>query len=155
MRLSILGLAAINALLCACAATPSMPTTAERLATLLPTAVLLLGEQHDAPQHQVIEREVVQTLAERKALAAVAMEMAPAGTSTLGLPANATEAQVQTALQGVNEADAGGIVIAYEPLWAIGTGQAATPAIAQEVAGQIRQLLSSLFNPQIASQTRC
>ena len=155
MRLSILGLAAIHALLCACAATPSMPTTAERLATLLPTAVLLLGEQHDAPQHQVIEREVVQTLAERKALAAVAMEMAPAGTSTLGLPANATEAQVQTALQW---SDAAWPWAAYGPvvMAAVRAGVpvhgANLPQTQMRPAMQNTQLDAALRGPAIKAQ---
>ncbi len=74
-------------------------SAAQRLAPLLPTDLLLLGEQHDAPEHQAIELAVVQTLASRNQLAAVAMEMAPAGASTLGLPSDATEAQVQATLQ--------------------------------------------------------
>ena len=43
---------------------------AERLAALQPFDVLLLGEQHDAPAHQELEREAVQTLAARGQLAA-------------------------------------------------------------------------------------
>ncbi len=62
--------------------------------------------------------------------------------------------QVQVALQGVNAADATGVVIAYEPLWAIGTGQAATPELAQAVAAMIRQVLSSMFSVEIAGLMR-
>ena len=49
-----------------------------------------------------------------------------------------TLAQVDAALDGVSADDAAGIVIAYEPVWAIGTGKVATPDDAQEVCGAIR-----------------
>ncbi|MFT3813364.1 MAG: ChaN family lipoprotein [Acidovorax sp.] len=62
------------------------------------TQVLLLGEQHDAPEHQQWERDTVQQLAERGRLATVVMEMAEAGHSTAGLPADASEAQARAAL---------------------------------------------------------
>lgn len=60
--------------------------------------VLILGEQHDAPSHQRLHRDVVQALAERGELAGVAIEMAPAGHSTAGLGRDASEAQVRAAL---------------------------------------------------------
>ncbi|MFY3384752.1 ChaN family lipoprotein [Paracidovorax sp. MALMAid1276] len=71
----------------------------ERLQALLPTDVLLLGEQHDAPDHQRLQREAVQWLAERGQLAALVLEMAERGHGTAGLPRDATEAAVQAALQ--------------------------------------------------------
>ena len=73
--------------------------TSQRTLALLPADVILLGEQHDAPEHQRIEREVVEALAARGVLAAVAIEMAEQGGSTAGLARDATEAQVQTALR--------------------------------------------------------
>ncbi|MDR1392519.1 MAG: triose-phosphate isomerase [Bifidobacteriaceae bacterium] len=45
-------------------------------------------------------------------------------------------------------------VIAYEPIWAIGTGEVATPADAQEVCGAIRERLASLYGRQAAWQMR-
>lgn len=45
-------------------------------------------------------------------------------------------------------------VIAYEPVWAIGTGKTATPAQAQEVHGYIRKLLKDAYSDEIASQIR-
>ena len=42
------------------------------------------------------------------------------------------------------------IILAYEPVWAIGTGKTATPAQAQEVHAFIRSLLTDLFGAQIA-----
>jgi uncharacterized iron-regulated protein len=62
------------------------------------TDVLVLGEQHDAPTHQRLHREVVEALARRSELAGVALEMADAGHSTAGLPRDASEARVQAAL---------------------------------------------------------
>lgn len=79
------------------AADPGTPV-AQRLEALLPTDVLLLGEQHDAPEHQALQREAVAALASRGQLAALALEMAESGRSTARLPASATEAQVQAAL---------------------------------------------------------
>lgn len=68
------------------------------LEALLPTQVLLLGEQHDAQPHQALQREIVQRLAARGQLAALVLEMAPAGGSTSTLPASAPEAEVRQAL---------------------------------------------------------
>ena len=45
-------------------------------------------------------------------------------------------------------------VIAYEPVWAIGTGKTATPAQAQEVHAFIRELLAALFDSQVAAKVR-
>ncbi|MFA5310973.1 MAG: triose-phosphate isomerase [Candidatus Omnitrophota bacterium] len=46
------------------------------------------------------------------------------------------------------------IVVAYEPVWAIGTGKTATPAQAQEVHKYIRDLLRKLYNQEVASEVR-
>ncbi len=63
------------------------------------TALLLLGEQHDAASHQRLQREVVQALASRGQLAALALEMTESGTSTAGLPARASEEEVRRVLR--------------------------------------------------------
>ena len=60
---------------------------------------LLLGEQHDAPEHQRWEADSVRWLAERGRLAALVIEMAEAGTGTDGLPPSANAAQVYAALR--------------------------------------------------------
>jgi triosephosphate isomerase len=49
---------------------------------------------------------------------------------------------------------AGGIVIAYEPVWAIGTGEVATPEDAQEVCGALRARLAERFGPETAASVR-
>ncbi len=74
-----------------------------RTDALLPADVILLGEQHDAAEHQDIERQVIEYLAVRGRLAAVALEMAEAGTSTAALKSNSTQLQVQAALNWNNK----------------------------------------------------
>lgn len=92
------------AVLGGCAGTPAADgaTDAARWAALLdrlqPADVVLLGEQHDAPDHPVWQRAAVAHLAGQGRLAALALEMAPAGRSTAGLPAAADEQAVRTAL---------------------------------------------------------
>lgn len=59
--------------------------------------------------------------------------------------------------QGLSEIPADGmqrIVLAYEPIWAIGTGQTATPAQAQEVHAFIRGLLGTLYGKALADEVR-
>ena len=80
---------------------------------LLPANFLLMGEQHDAPEHQRIEREVIEALAAKGQLAALALEMAEQGQDTRQLAPKATEAQVRSAL-GWN--DAGWPWKAYGPV---------------------------------------
>ncbi|MBC5782861.1 ChaN family lipoprotein [Ramlibacter sp. USB13] len=60
---------------------------------------LLIGEQHDASAHPGLHERWVASLADRGRLAAVAIEMAERGTTTAGLPASASESQVQEALR--------------------------------------------------------
>jgi triosephosphate isomerase len=55
------------------------------------------------------------------------------------------ETQLRESLAGVSGDQAEQVVIAYEPVWAIGTGRTATPEIAQEVHGHIRGRLSAQF----------
>jgi len=57
-------------------------------------------------------------------------------------------------LRGVSPADLARLVIAYEPVWAIGTGRNATPEQAQEAHAFIRQWLSTRCGPQAASSMR-
>ena len=92
-----LSLALLGAAGCATPA-PLGAAAQARLATLLPADALLLGEQHDAPAHQQLQRQTVQWLAARGELAALALEMAEQGRSTAGLPRDASEADVQHAL---------------------------------------------------------
>jgi triosephosphate isomerase len=62
--------------------------------------------------------------------------------------------QVEKGLAGVPAGKAEQVVIAYEPVWAIGTGKTATPAMAQEVHAFIRGLLAAQFGAEIAGRVR-
>lgn len=103
--------AALLALASGCASRPGAPempilqqpgggiAMAARLDALLPADALLLGEQHDAAEHQQIEQQVIARLAARGLLAAVALEMADAGVSTAALEPGSTEEQTRNALK--------------------------------------------------------
>jgi triosephosphate isomerase len=62
--------------------------------------------------------------------------------------------QIKIALQGVTAAQVAGSVIAYEPIWAIGTGRTATTEQAQEVCGAIRALVEELYGKDTAEAVR-
>ncbi|MDD5459301.1 MAG: triose-phosphate isomerase [Phycisphaerae bacterium] len=64
------------------------------------------------------------------------------------------EKQIRAGLAGLNEARAMAVTIAYEPVWAIGTGRNATPQQAQEVHAMIRGLLAEMYGQKLAEQTR-
>ena len=64
------------------------------------------------------------------------------------------ERQLETALEGVDVAGIGHLVVAYEPVWAIGTGRAATPDDAREMAGWIREVLGRHAGSAVADQVR-
>ena len=63
-------------------------------------------------------------------------------------------AQIEADLAGLPEEQAKSIVIAYEPIWAIGTGEVATPEDAQEVCGAIRGKLAELYSAELADGVR-
>lgn len=65
-----------------------------------------------------------------------------------------TLAQLEAGLAGLEEDRARQTVIAYEPVWAIGTGETATPDDAQEVCGAIRARLIEMFSQQTADTMR-
>ncbi len=100
----------VAALISSCASQPEAPllnnltgdallATTARVDPLLPADVLLLGEQHDALEHQQIHKQVIALLAQRNMLSAVALEMADAGATTAGLHPSSTEAQTRSALK--------------------------------------------------------
>ncbi len=62
--------------------------------------------------------------------------------------------QVRTCLAGLTAEQVASLVIAYEPVWAIGTGEVATPADAQEVCGAIRACVTELVGAEAADQVR-
>lgn len=62
--------------------------------------------------------------------------------------------QVKGALDGIPGAQVASLVIAYEPVWAIGTGEVATPEDAQEVCGAIRGFVADLYDQGVADALR-
>jgi triosephosphate isomerase len=72
-----------------------------------------------------------------------------------GCTAEVVTSQVRKGLQGLEVSDATRLVIAYEPVWAIGTGKAASGAGAQQVVGEmIRPALKALFGETVAQGVR-
>jgi len=62
--------------------------------------------------------------------------------------------QLAGSLRGLDAATVGGLVVAYEPVWAIGTGETATPADAQKMCSRIRSLAAELWGVVAARSLR-
>ena len=62
--------------------------------------------------------------------------------------------QVRAALTGLSAQDVLDVTLAYEPIWAIGTGHTASPEQAQEVHAMLRALLTSLYDQETAQRVR-
>jgi triosephosphate isomerase (TIM) len=65
-----------------------------------------------------------------------------------------TLAQIDGSLAGLSAEQVAGLVVAYEPVWAIGTGEVATPEDAQEVCAAIRARVGETFSPETAEALR-
>jgi len=64
------------------------------------------------------------------------------------------EVQLKKGLEGISAEKMSAVTIAYEPVWAIGTGKVATPEIAQSVHASIRQILDKMYGADVAEATR-
>ena len=64
------------------------------------------------------------------------------------------QTQIQGSLAGLTFDEMNKIVVAYEPVWAIGTGKTATPPMAQEAHAFVRGLLAKIFDPDTAQSVR-
>jgi triosephosphate isomerase len=71
-----------------------------------------------------------------------------------GLTMKVLEDQVRAGLAGIEVTDGGQLVVAYEPVWAIGTGKTATEVQAQEAHSFIRDLLADIYEKDIAAHIR-
>jgi triosephosphate isomerase len=71
-----------------------------------------------------------------------------------GKTAHVIKSQFDGSLAGITEEQIKGIVIAYEPVWAIGTGKVATPAQAEDVHADLRSLLAKRYNAAVAAEVR-
>jgi triosephosphate isomerase (TIM) len=65
-----------------------------------------------------------------------------------------TTAQLDAALEGLSAEQVAMVVVAYEPVWAIGTGEVATPDDAQEVCAALRERLAERYGPETAATVR-
>jgi triosephosphate isomerase len=92
----------------------------------------------------------------RKALASSLIPIICVGETLAEREADITESivrtQVHEAFAGITREQASVAVVAYEPVWAIGTGRTATPAQAQEVHAFIRGQLAEIYDAQLASE---
>ncbi|MEN0111897.1 MAG: triose-phosphate isomerase [Planctomycetota bacterium] len=71
-----------------------------------------------------------------------------------GKTADVIKTQFEGSLAGVTEAQIPSVVIAYEPVWAIGTGKVATPEQAEEVHADLRRLLTERYTAELAEGVR-
>lgn len=71
-----------------------------------------------------------------------------------GRTAAVLQREIEEGLRGIDAADAGRMIIAYEPVWAIGAGQAASAEEAEEAAGWIRECVFRLFGREAADTVR-
>lgn len=67
-----------------------------------------------------------------------------------GITEEIVESQLRNGLAGVSEASMSLVTIAYEPVWAIGTGKNATPEDADAIHRKIRDVLGGMFRPELA-----
>jgi triosephosphate isomerase len=100
-------------------------------------------------------------LINRKIRAALTHELTPIFCVGEDLPVRESGAhvshvirQVRAGLEGLHKPELKKIVIAYEPVWAIGTGKSATPEDAQEVCAAIREEIEQLGSAEIAANMR-
>ncbi|MEA4971014.1 MAG: triose-phosphate isomerase [Candidatus Pelethousia sp.] len=94
----------------------------------------------------------------KAALAAGIIPIICVGESLAQREAGETDAlvsgQVRAGLAGITAEQAAGLVIAYEPIWAIGTGKTATDEQANETIGVIRKTLAGMYGQAVAEQVR-
>ena len=71
-----------------------------------------------------------------------------------GLTEKVLTTQIRGGFDGISGEEMAEVVVAYEPVWAIGTGKTATPDIAQETHAHIRKELAAMFGEEVAAKVR-
>ena len=71
-----------------------------------------------------------------------------------GLTVSVCSGQMRSAIEGLDEAQLKTLIVAYEPIWAIGTGRTATAADAEQVIGALRQAMAETYGQAVADQVR-
>jgi triosephosphate isomerase len=71
-----------------------------------------------------------------------------------GITVDLIRTQIKVALNNVSKEDAKNVVLAYEPIWAIGTGKTATANQAEEVCAAIRQVVKEIYDEEVADAVR-
>lgn len=120
-------------------------------------SIVLVG--HSERRHVIREPEELIAAKARAALAAPSLTCVLCIGETLeqrraGQTDAVNERQLRSALAGVSVEQAPRLVIAYEPVWAIGTGVNATPDDARQAHAHIRGVLEQMFNSHVAAATR-
>ena len=119
-------------------------------------SIVILG--HSERRHVMGETDAVINQKVKAALAHGLDVILCCGETLEERQADRTEAvvsrQVVGGLEGIAKDSMPKITLAYEPVWAIGTGQVATPEQAQEIHAQIRALVESLYDRQTAQDLR-
>lgn len=108
--------------------------------------------QYDGETDQTINRKLKNVL--KTGLKAIVCVGETLQEREAGKTEKVVETQVAGCFEGIGLGDLAQIVIAYEPVWAIGTGKTATPEQANEVQAFIRSQISRKYNPEAAQALR-
>jgi triosephosphate isomerase len=116
---------------------------------------VILG--HSERRHVIGETDELVNRKARKALSDGLEPIVCLGETLEQREAGQTEAvvsgQLGSALEGVSREDMKAVTIAYEPVWAIGTGRTATPEQAEQVHALLRGLLADIYSSDVAEET--
>jgi triosephosphate isomerase len=117
---------------------------------------VILG--HSERRQYFLESDALVNAKAKMAIAAGLVPIVCVGETLAEREGGLTEARVASqmggSLDGLTPEEVGSLVIAYEPVWAIGTGRSATPDQADEVHRRIRALISSKYGQKTAEMTR-
>jgi triosephosphate isomerase len=101
---------------------------------------------------EVVSRKVVKALGDGLKVILCVGELL--GQREAGETADVVTTQVKVGIEGVSAGAMSDVTIAYEPVWAIGTGKTATPAQAQEAQAYVRKEIGKLYSPAVAQGLR-